>query len=147
MPQMPYPPAETFVDYSAAFSPAILTAVHDYARSKPWRGTRVDQLEKLQAFHDALVAAGEVTSDLSDTPAPDHLTGQGLALCGYDSETDTVHVAERVSVVSYLYAIAAQIVGESHANRMRFAVNLFRVGFPRSFARADLSGPGILLRG
>lgn len=122
------------VDESMTFDPATVNAARAFARAKPWRGT-VD--ERKAKFKEAFAA---LASALGHAKPPRLVFG---VLDGSDSVASnvsarrSVRIIGRLSVVTMLWCLARV---SRDPNPMRWAVNLFRVAFPKSFARCDLSG-------
>jgi hypothetical protein len=137
-----FPSASSYVDDSLQFTTGIEDAVKSFARSKPWVGTPDEQFQKLQAIHDSLCSICEVTVGLQRVEIE---VGE-RALIGYSERRNAILIAGRLSVVTYLFAFARVLFGDARQRQMAFAVNLYKRCFPRSFARADLSGPTVRTR-
>lgn len=131
------------VDEAMLFKPEIVVAAKAMARSKPWRGTLDERKQKF-------TAAAKTLGDLIDGPegtaagAPRLIFG---VLDGSDSissnvgrRNNRISLVGRLSVVTLFWTLAAR-AGMGGRDSMKFAINLFRVAFPHSFARCDLSGP------
>ena len=136
MPKKKRPSVESYVDDAVRFTDGIEAAVKAYAKSKPWRGNHDEQVAKLRVLHLKLCEACEVACGFEPVPIDTH-----MALCGYFPSDATIRVAGRISVTTYLFSFAAVLYGENEAQQMTFAVNLYKRAFPRSFRKADLSGP------
>ena len=129
-----------FVDESVTFTPAVLEATAAYSRSKPWQGTYDDQREKLAVYHAAMCEACDVSCGLQFLGDNPEIPSAG-DYHSHEGENMMVLVG-KVSVVTYLFWFASTFY-TSPKDRMKFALNLYRVGFPRSFAARDLSGPTV----
>lgn len=130
--------AASFVNDSAQFTAGIEDAVKAYAASKPWQGDRDTQDAKLKVLHDALCQLAEIECGLERVDI--EIDGAPMA---YVESANAIKFAGRISVVTYLYTVAGPICGFRDSLRMSFAVNLYKRAFPRSFRRADLTGPTV----
>lgn len=133
--------AASYVNDAARFTDGIEDAVKAYAASKPWRGDRDQQIEKLRTLHEKLCEVCEV--ECAFEPVPIDVNRKLAAYCAGDK---TLRIAGPISVTTYLWAFAMVLYGTGRPGqnqRMTFAVNLYKRAFPRSFRRADLSGPVI----
>lgn len=123
------------VDENASFDREVVRAAKSMARAKPWRGTLDERKAKFET------AARELAEALG---VENHRVVFGV-LDGGDSigsqinQRHRVLLTGRLSVVTLFFLLAAR--SATHGmHPMKFAVNLFRVAFPLSFARCDLSG-------
>lgn len=132
-------PAFTYVNENAVFTDSVMEATKDFAKSKPWQGDADERADKFRAYHDAMCKACGIECVL-EIVGPSN-SGRSGAEARMSSAGDMIVIAGKLSVVTYLYAFAKLIYGEDSDLQLTFAINLFRVGFPKSFARADLSGP------
>ena len=123
------------LDPPVRFRPSVVRAVKRFARSKPYRGTPDERRAKFVALHAALCSAYGKQTAL----AFGGLDGGDSGASNYRPATDLITVCGRLSVVTYLHEFA-HALGRDEREAVRWSVNLFRVGFPRSFARCGQSG-------
>ena len=147
----------TIIDQNVRFTPSMVTATKAFARSKPWRGTVAERADKFREYHAAVVAENDL-AHVSLIVQEDTITDQsgGSAASGIvhvgsdglptDSATGSVAIvlAGKLSVVTYLFLVGVTL-GYDRRAAMKFAVNLFKQRFPRSFAACRLQG-GMLIR-
>ncbi len=137
-------PAAEYVTDTAHYTPEVIEATKEYARSKPWAGDLEQRIEKLHAFHDRLCEACEMArvEIVLRQPSTD-----GPSAGRYRALDGKLILYGKLSVVTYLYWFAAALYGIEtrcdHARQMTFAVNLYKQCFPRSFANANLTGPSV----
>lgn len=133
------------VDPNKRFSPACLATMREFRSKKPWRGTLAERQEKFKVLHAALCDAyGIVPSpELRFIALGEAQPGQ-VGNSGFVRERNTVVVAGRLSVSSYLWAFACAHDLEG-ADAFRWSLSLFARIFPRSFAQCRFEGP-ILVR-
>ena len=112
------------------FRADVVEAVKRFARSKPYRGSLDERGDKLIVLHRELCAIyGKQTSlTLANIDGGD--SGGSL----YRPATDSITVTGKLSVVTYLHEFA-HALGRDERGAVRWSVNLFRLCFPRSFAR------------
>jgi hypothetical protein len=124
------------VDETHEFDAASRAAAAALARSKPWRGTVEERQDKFLAACPALAAAlGIRTPELRF----DGLDGSGSETSNVapGGSVGGITLKGRLSVVTFFWCLAARA---GRLDAMAWAVNLFRVEFPLSFSRCDLSG-------
>lgn len=133
----PYPRsvAECLQD-GRRYRPAALAALRAFRRSRPWRGTIIERLEKFQHLHAALCAAYGLSTRLRCVDV-DRNRCSGSS--SYTPIADMITLRGRLSVVTYLHEFG-HALGYGEQGACRWSINLFRRMFPRSFARLRASG-------
>jgi hypothetical protein len=112
------------------FRPAVVEAVKAFAKSKPYRGTTEERMEKFLALHGELCRIYEKKTRLMFGDIDGGDSGGSY----YRPSADTITVTGKLSVVTYLHEFA-HALGRDERGAVRWSVNLFRLCFPRSFAR------------
>jgi hypothetical protein len=126
------------------FPQAVLDAGKEFARSKPWRGDLAERREKFEKFITDMNAA--VGMNVSVTYQNEDRESSIMSRVDFTNVDAPVIIFDgRLSVATLLYTYAAAMAPydqtmESHWGRMRWAANMFRRFFPRSFAALDTSG-------
>jgi len=107
------------------YKPAALAAMRDFRRSKPFRGTPEERLEKVQNLYRALAAAYgvEVPTVVHNPGAPD---------C-YSPTLHRIRLSN-LSVVTALHEFG-HALGKDEEQTCRWSINLFRRFFPRAYSR------------
>src|SRR4051794_19371671 len=122
---------------SAQFPPAAIEAMGNLARSRPWRGTVSQRKRKLLAFAAELSAA-------YDRPAPtvvfDLHDEDSDRSCYYPSSQTVILRGKNLSVISMAHEVYHHILGASEHDVCRHSLALFRLCFPRSWARLRFEG-------
>ena len=132
-----YPATVAEILCEMTFNPDALRAVKKFAKSKPWRGSTVEERrQKFRELNAALSLAYQI-------PAPTLVfAGSGEGDSGSSSYSQSEHeitLRGRLSVTTYLHEFAhARGMGERGATR--WSVNIFRRCFPRSFAGCQQVG-------
>ena len=131
--------ASVLVD-SVRFTPAVTEAMRAFARSKPFRGDADERQAKWRTFHESICAAVEVTAGLDFNNV--ELGGSSLlsGIAAGEDGTPCIVLVGKLSVVTYLYLLGGLMGQETHADKMKWAANLFRKFFPRSFAGLRTDG-------
>jgi hypothetical protein len=118
-----------------------LRVVKRLARSRPWRGTVEQRMEK---FRRALRGLSEVYGIPCPTLVFERMFGPGPLSNGwYMALTNTMGLEGKLSVVTFLHEFA-HALGKNERKACVWSINLFRRCFPRSFARAEFRGHMIL---
>jgi hypothetical protein len=124
--------AEVLVD-GMKFKPDALRAIKRFRRSKAWRGTIEERLEKFRTLNRELAAAYGIREPVFRFSAAPWSNGY------YDPAEHAIGLIGSLSVVTFLHEFGhARGFGERGA--CRFSINLFRRLFPRSYARCQHSG-------
>jgi len=127
------------------FPESVVNAVKEFARSKPWRGDVEQRREKFTAVINSLNAAVgmNVSAEFNDadTEGPSHRSTIDFA----NIDAPVIQFTGRLSVATLFYLYAGCMAPydetmQSHWGRMRWAANMFKRFFPRSFAALDTSG-------
>jgi hypothetical protein len=132
MPYSPNYPATVaeVLDPPVHFRPAVIEAVKRFARAKPYRGTCDERKQKFIALHHDLCSVyGKQTSLTFGV-----IDGSDSGSSFYRPATDSITLTGKLSAVTYLHEFA-HALGRDERGAVRWSVNLFRLCFPRSFAR------------
>jgi hypothetical protein len=116
------------------------TAIRDFRRAKPWRGTYSERSAKFDALHATLMGAYGLHTALLREPGPDACSGASE----FCEVRDAIIQRGRLSVVTYFYLLAVAR-GKQRAEAMVWAVGVFQRMFPVSFARCSMVG-GLMRR-
>jgi len=120
-----------------AFSTETLQVVREYAASRPWRGTRLEQRQKVRRLYAGLTRAHGVTSlrivfggqtDCDSTRS-----------CYLPRFHTVVLRGPRISVVTALHEFGHHLGLDEHG-ACAYSLQLFRQCFPKSFARCVPDG-------
>lgn len=136
--------ADVLVD-NPNFPEAAVDALKDFARAKPWRGNRQEREEKFKSVIAALnQAVGMNVSCAFDSEIIDG-PSVNSRIDFADPAAPTILFTGKLSVATLLYLYAGCMAPydetmSSHWGRMRWAANVFKRFFPRSFAALDTSG-------
>jgi hypothetical protein len=118
------------LDPPVRFRPAVTEAVNRFALSKPYCGDLEQRKAKfLTLHHDLCAIYGKQTQLMFDA-----IDGGDSGASFYLPATDSITLAGKLSVVTYLHEFA-HVLGRDERGAVRWSVNLFRLCFPRSFAR------------
>lgn len=109
------------------YKPAALAAVRDLARAKPWQGSVLMRLAKIERCNAALAAAYGI-------PAPTIRVRASRGGDCYRPASNTIELSSRISVVTFLHEFG-HARGFDERQTCRWSINLFRRCFPRSYAR------------
>lgn len=123
------------VDPAIKFRPAALRAVRALARSKPWRGTPEERMQKIGDAAARLAAAYEIQTPRLQFVRIGRAAGNGF----YDPATHTIGLIGRLSIVTFLHEFA-HARGMDERRACRWSINMFRRVFPRSYARCRHEG-------
>ena len=102
---------------------------------KPTTGTRGKGKAKFAALHAELCRAYGKTTTLGFSRLDESDSGSSH----YRPAADSITLCGRLSVVTYLHEFA-HALGRDEQGAVRWSVSLFRIGFPRSFARCGRDG-------
>lgn len=129
MPSSTNPSGADFINPRRKYRPAVLRAVKQLRRDKPWRGTNEERREKFVRCLEALAAAYSIPAPVLFT-ATEHT---GLS--------EDVMFLSRFSVVTFLHLFAAAAFpGCSAVKPFAWSLTLFARCFPRSFAGCRFNG-------
>jgi hypothetical protein len=137
----------SLVDPSKKFSPACMTALRAFRAAKPWRGTPTERMAKFQTLHAALCDAyGLAPPPTLEFIAIGETRPEQTGTSGFDPRDNRVVVAGRLSVASYLWAVARTrgLVGRE---AFAWSLSLFARVFPRSFGSCRIEGTMLLRDG
>ena len=126
------------------FTEPVTAAMRGFARSKPFRGTIEERKEKFRTFHATMCAACEIEAaiDFNNVELEQSSVEGGSGVYRVEQDGPPVIVLSgKLSLATYLYLLGGLMGMESHAERMKWAANLFRKFFPRSFAGLRTDGP------
>lgn len=117
-----------------------MNAIRQFRRSKPWRGTLEERIEKFKTLHIALCAASGIEPPpelicLHIDQIPAHEAGDGAFI----SSQNRIVLVGRLSVTTYLYAFA-RARGRDPREALSWAFSIFARSFPRSFANSHFEG-------
>ena len=147
---------QAILDDAVRFTAGMTRATRAFAKSKPWRGTVAERAAKFADYHAAVAAENELTTELVvlEQTITDRSGASGSSGLVYmnengeptrqETERRAIVMAGRLSVVTYLFLVGLAL-GYKRTEAMKFAVNLFRQRFPRSFAACRFEG-GLLVR-
>lgn len=133
-----YPPSVNEVlDPKMKFKPAALKALRAFKRSKPWRGTQGERINKFEKVVADLSAAYGI-----DAPEMD-FTGINLAedsgSSSYFPAFHAIFLRGRLSVVTLLHEFA-HAMGKGEWEASRWSINVFRRIWPKQFAKCRTEG-------
>ncbi len=134
--RFPFTIAE-ILDDTRTYKPDVLRALQAFKREKPWGGTPQERTAKLRSLHSDLCIAYRM-------PNPPELYVPSNRGGGYDLASNTIHVGQNLSVLTYLHSFAMSHPMEPK-QAAGWSVNLFRRIFPQSYARLVPIGP-VLVR-
>lgn len=135
MPMFDYPQTVAEVlDDGRKYDPRALRVLRAFRRSKPWRGTVRERLDKLRSLNAALAAAyGIAAPDLVHAPRQ-----RGSSY--YSPAFHRIVLAGELSVVTFLHEFGHARGWRSERKVCAWSINLFRRVFPRSYARLEHEG-------
>jgi len=132
MSQRTYPESVVEVLDDQMTSPsAVLRAVQQFARARPWRGTVEERKAKFRTLnYDLAGAYGIFDPDLSFGI----INGSSSGSSHYCPSQHQIVLVGRLSVVTFLHEFAHSMdMGERDA--CRWSINLFRRCFPKEYSR------------
>lgn len=127
---------EDVLDPTLGFDPKVLRSVKRFAQSRPWGGSLSERQAKFQQLHADLAMAFGVPPPRLILAQPD--ASDSSRSC-YIPAIDTI-IMRGLSVVTFLHEWGHRLHGASEVSACRWSINLFRVCFPRSFARCRFDG-------
>jgi hypothetical protein len=132
MPYSPNYPATVaeVLDPPVHFRPAVIEAVKRFALAKPYRGTSEERQQKFMALHHDLCSLYCKQTVLTFGTIDSSDSGSSF----YQPSADAITLTGKLSVVTYLHEFA-HALGRDERGAVRWSVSLFRLCFPRSFAR------------
>jgi hypothetical protein len=131
-PRIPFTIAD-ILDATRTYKPEVLRALTAFKREKPWAGTPQERAAKLRSLHSDLCIAYRMPNP-PDIYVPSNRGG------GYDIASNTIHVGQNLSVLTYLHSFAMSQPLEPKA-ASGWSVNLFKRMFPASYNRLVAVGP------
>jgi hypothetical protein len=128
-----YPRSIAELDLDAVIiTPEILAAVKRFAKSKPYRGSTAERIEKFRAaINDICRAAGVEPPTVNISI--DERQGSGGSF--YCPATKQIFLTGRPSVITALHEVSHHLNGESEHVACAWSLRLFRDCFPRSWGR------------
>ena len=129
------------LDPPVRFRPQTVAAVKRFARSKPYRGSVEERKQKFLALHRELCRVYRKRTRLDFGV----LEGGDSGSSYYCPATDQITLCGKLSVITALHEFA-HALGKDERGAVRWSVNLFRLCFPRSFARCQPAGHTLRLR-
>lgn len=121
-----------WIDDNFQIAERVERAVKAFAKSKPFRGTTDERLDKFRRLgvllRDAMSLNEAPIIDYDVDPHPTY--GEFAGAC---RETNRIIISGKLSVVSYLHCYG-RVAGMGCAEAQKWAVNLFARAFPRSMA-------------
>jgi len=161
----------TWLNAEYEIADGVVRALKAWARSKPWRGSLAQRRNKVHHAHvmlgEAMGVSGiTLNANQLDDESPCSLfsgavaealehgdsealieaaNGEGDGITRFDTASNTIFLCGKLSVVTYL-RLLAEAAGMNHGDRIRFAVNGFARGFPRSFARSTVLPDGTIVK-
>lgn len=118
------------LDPPVRFRPTVIAAVMRFARCKPYRGDLDRRKRKFLILHRSLCRAYGKRTRLTFGV----LDGTDSGSSYFCPATDEITLNGKLSVVTMLHEFA-HALGRDERGAVRWSVNLFRIGFPKSFAR------------
>jgi len=135
MPRANYPNSvKHVIDMHARYKPEVLRAVKEFARSRPWRGTAHERLQKFREVNEYLGAAYKIV------PPRLNFVKASAGNGAYFPSLHMIVLEGKLSVVTYLHEFAHAVFGPCEIKACKWSINLFRRCFPRSFARCSFDG-------
>lgn len=131
----------SFIDASIRYPRETHAAVREFARSKPWRGSRKERLGKFRALHARLCEIYDLSTKLKIVRGDERTSVNSF----YRKRDNTIVLIGRLSVVTYLHLFAHAIDCRGE-QVVKWSVNLFKRRFPISFGRCRFVGH-LLVRG
>jgi hypothetical protein len=128
-------PLNPFLDDTMTFKPEHLAALRRFRSTKPWRGTIEERCEKLRLLNTELSLACGLPEPALKFEGLGERGGDGL----YDPFSHQIILFGKVSVVTYLFCLGGAR-GFEAVKAQKWAINIFRRVFPRSFAGCRLEG-------
>lgn len=136
--------ADVLID-DPKFPVGVCVAANRFAKSKPFRGTYDERQDKFAATVALLNEALDMNVGLRCVDGHDESTSLASYIDGSDPDNPTIVMVGKLSATTLLYMYAwcmapfdDRMLG--HWGRMRWAANIMRRFFPRSFAGLDTSG-------
>ena len=134
------PTVADLINPQKRFAPEVLQAIKAYRRSKPWQGTLDERMAKLLTLHQALCTHYQIEATLILLPGRELPDGQGMGNAAYNRQTQTIYLAGRPSLVSYLHTFT-RARGAGRREAFVWSLTLFSRMFKRSFAARRQVGP------
>jgi hypothetical protein len=122
---------QEILDDKMKFRSKVLKAVRRFARSHPWQGSHPERRAKFEQLLDDLSALYGIARPRLVT---DGLDGGDSSRSCYIRAFHTIILRGKLSILTLLHEIG-HALGKDEYQATKWSVNLFRVAFPRSFAR------------
>ena len=129
------------------FQAGTIEAAKTFARTKPYLGTTEERRTKFKALHQQLCEVHSVKVDLvfvGDNNQHQHSGTSCFVFANESVPINTIALAGRLSVVTYLTMFGAGIANGNMNKAKRWAVNLFQRSFPKSFAKLAINRQGMI---
>jgi len=141
MPNGGYPrTAAECVDGRLKFHRGVVTAVTEFRRASPWRGTLGERKRKLRRLNVALARAyGMPAPELRFAGIDGSFSGASSCRRGGEGNPAVITMRGKLSVVTYLHEFA-HALGRGERGACRWSINLFRRVFPEQYARLRADG-------
>ena len=137
MPDNSYPSsASECLDRNMKFKAAVLHAVREFAKSKPWRGNLEERKAKFQQLHAKLCAIYGKRTTLTFGV----LEGGDSVGSHYSPMSDTITLVGKLSAITFMHEWGHVLWGASELKACRWSLNLFRRCCPKSFERLRFEG-------
>lgn len=134
------------------FPQGVCRAANRFAKSKPFRGEYEDRAAKFAATVQMLNEALEMNVAFRFEGERDESTSlHSYVDWSGGEDSPAIVMVGKLSATTLLYLYAGCMAPfdgrmSSHWGRMRWAANIVKRFFPRSFAKLDASGPYLLRR-
>jgi hypothetical protein len=138
---------------SPKFPRAVCVAANRFAKSKPFRGEYAERAAKFEATVALLNEGLEMNVGFRVEDGHDESTSlHSYVDWSGGEEKPVIVMVGKLSATTLLYLYAGAMTPydrrlAGHWGRMRWAANIMKRFFPRSFAGLDTSGPFLLRRG
>ena len=139
MPSGNYPAtAEEVLEPPVRFKRMTVDLIKQLASERPYRIDTEKFKELITELHVALDLVYNKQTELvfADNFAVDAPAGSSGS-SHYTPAADRITLEGKASIVTYLHEYAHSLYGGCERRAVRWSLNLFRVGFPRSFARMN----------
>lgn len=133
-----YPNSVDELDLTAVeLSPAVLTAVRRFARSRPWRGSLAERKVKFRAAIRRICRAAGIPAPRTRFQINQNVSsGSSCYLFG----AHAIILRGRLSVITTLHEVGHALHGRSEQMACAWSLAYFRACFPRSWRRLKFDG-------
>lgn len=129
----------SLLDPRTRVNPEAANALRTFRRSKPWRGSLGERVEKFQALHNAFCNAYGINPTFEFIAMREgEETPQGDG--GFDFHGNRIVLLGKLSVVTFLHCWA-KARGMDPRKCFSWSLSVFQRFFPVSFARREQDGP------